>query len=893
MAAKAEQFGVVKEVVSGDTVVIRGKPVKGPPPEKTVQLAGIVAPKLARRPTPNRPEEQKDEPFAWHAREALRRLLVGKPVKYTVEYTVPTTGRDFVRIVTQDGKDAAAELVAQGWLKARQQGANQSTPESEALSRLEQAAQAAGVGMWSRDPAVQSTAVRSPQWNVEADRSLVVPNHSYDAIIEQVRDGSTVRLFLLPSFKYVTVQLSGIKTPGFKRAEDGSGAEVPEPFADEAKFFVESRLLQRDVKVFLEGVTNQGFLGTVLHPAGNIAELLLQEGMARIVDWSLSCVSQGKDKYRAAEQAAKQRKLRIWREYVAPAGFAGEKEYTAKVVEIVNAENIVVKHSDGSFRRLTLASIRGPKAPEGVKPKNHFDTPWLYEAKEFLRGRLIGKKVHVAVDFVKPAQDGFPERTCATVIESNINVAEALVSKGYATVVRYRADDDQRSSRFDELLAAEQRAMEGKKGMHKENSAPVHRIQDTSSNKEVARQFLPFLQRNPRQRAVADYVVHGSRMRLYLPKESAIISFVLSGISCPRTGRQEGDKRTPDEPFAQEATVFTKELCLQHEVEIQIDGMDKVGNFIGTMYVDGTNVSVALVEAGLSSVHFTADRLPYYSQLTAAEERAKAAKLNIWKNFVEEKKEDTVEEVKEREVKYKEVIVTEIIDGRTVYVQNTDKAVEVEQLMARLNAHFEANPPIAGAYAPKAGDLVAAKFYEDKNWYRAKATKVAGGNVDVFFIDYGNSDTVTGLDIAALPTEFGLAVMPAVAQEVHLACVQLPNDEEWQDEAAYFLRGGILNKQYQMNPEYTDNGKQFVTLVDPSNKVDVGKTVITAGLAVVERRREFRLRALIADYTAAMDVARNDHRNIWEYGDFVAEEAREFGFEKKKEEEKKAAPKKK
>lgn len=87
------------------------------------------------------------------------------------------------------------------------------------------------------------------------------------AIIEYVRDGSTVRCLLLPSYYHVTVQLSGVKCPGFKREADNT--ETPEPFADEAKQFVEARLLQRDVKVILEGVANQtsGILvGTILHP---------------------------------------------------------------------------------------------------------------------------------------------------------------------------------------------------------------------------------------------------------------------------------------------------------------------------------------------------------------------------------------------------------------------------------------------------------------------------------------------------------------------------------------------------------------------------------------------------------------------------------------------------
>jgi hypothetical protein len=38
------------------------------------------------------------------------------------------------------------------------------------------------------------------------------------------------------------------------------------PYAEEAKFFVESRLLQRDVEIILESFNNNNFVGTVVHP---------------------------------------------------------------------------------------------------------------------------------------------------------------------------------------------------------------------------------------------------------------------------------------------------------------------------------------------------------------------------------------------------------------------------------------------------------------------------------------------------------------------------------------------------------------------------------------------------------------------------------------------------
>ena len=47
-------------------------------------------------------------------------------------------------------------------------------------------------------------------------------------------------------------------------------------------------------------------------------------------------------------------------------------------------------------------------------------------------------------------------------------MAEALVSKGLATVVRYSADNDQRSSKYDDLLAAEDKAQKSNKGKHEE-----------------------------------------------------------------------------------------------------------------------------------------------------------------------------------------------------------------------------------------------------------------------------------------------------------------------------------------------------------------------------------------------------------------------------------------
>ena len=70
----------------------------------------------------------------------------------------------------------------------------------------------------------------------------------------------------------------------------------------EAKYFTDCRLLQREIQIVFEGVSNQNFLGSIIHPAGNISELLLDEGFARCVDWSMGVLSSGHEKYRNAER---------------------------------------------------------------------------------------------------------------------------------------------------------------------------------------------------------------------------------------------------------------------------------------------------------------------------------------------------------------------------------------------------------------------------------------------------------------------------------------------------------------------------------------------------------------------------------------------------------------
>uniref|UniRef100_A0A8C6U448 Staphylococcal nuclease domain-containing protein n=1 Tax=Neogobius melanostomus TaxID=47308 RepID=A0A8C6U448_9GOBI len=874
------------DVLSGCAIIVRGQPRGGPPPERQINLSNIRTGAMARRAAQGQPDTKDvpDEPWAFQAREFLRKKLIGKEVCFTVEIKT-ALGREYGMVYL--GKDSTGEniaetLVCEGLATVRRE-VRGNNPEQARLCDLEDQAKASKKGQWSEGSAAHT--IRDMKYTIENPRNFVDSLHQkpINAIIEHVRDGGVVRALLLPDHYLVTVMLSGVKCPTFKREADGT--ESPEPFAAEAKFFTESRLLQRDVQIILESCPNQVILGTILHPNGNITELLLKEGFARCVDWSMAVYSQGAEKLRAAERSAKERKVRIWKDYVAPTANLDQKDkqFVAKVMQIVNADAMVVKLNSGECKTIHLSSIR----PRGLKERFEktkdkdkrfrplYDIPYMFEAREFLRKKLIGKKVNVTVDYIRAATgpaEGTPvfaERTCATVTIGGINIAEALVSKGLATVIRYRQDDDQRSSHYDELLAAEARAIKNGKGLHSKKEIPIHRVADISGETQKAKQFLPFLQRAGRSEAVVEYVFSGSRLKLYMPKETCLITFLLAGIECPRSSRATPGGMQLAEPFSEEAMLFTKELVLQREVEVEVESMDKAGNFIGWLHIEGVNLSVALVENALSKVHFTAERSAYYKTLQSAEEACRQQKEKIWANYEEKPVEEFVQltEEKERVENYRPVYVTEITDTLHFYAQDVETGGQLESLMETMRAEIAAQPPVEGSYSARRGDYCLAKF-ADGEWYRARVERVESpSKVHVFYIDYGNREVVSTTRLATMPPAFSTRTLPAQATEYTFAFIQVPQDDDARADVVDCIVRDIQNSQCLLNVEYSGVACPHVTIQFSDSKDDVGLGLVKEGLVMVDVRKEKHLQKMVSGSL-----------NIWRYGDFRADDADEFGY---------------
>lgn len=85
-----------------------------------------------------------------------------------------------------------------------------------------------------------------------------------------------------------------------------------------------------------------------------------------------------------------------------------------------------------------------------------------------------------SVFLVSPVKDGddAPAAVSAAGVQpAGANIAELLISRGFASVIRHR-DFEERSNYYDALLSAETRAIAGKKGIHSARDPPVMHVTD-------------------------------------------------------------------------------------------------------------------------------------------------------------------------------------------------------------------------------------------------------------------------------------------------------------------------------------------------------------------------------------------------------------------------------
>ncbi|KAJ3724605.1 hypothetical protein C8R42DRAFT_695244 [Lentinula raphanica] len=900
-------------VISGDSLVLRGRPgPQGQPPKERcysnfntfLHFADVSAPRMGS-------SNREDEPWAFESREFLRALAVGKEVSFTSSHSLPPN-EDVPRDLGSaeiGGVDLASEILKNGWGKIKE---SKREPTEEDLRKrdLESEAKSAGLGIWNP----HGPKARTTYYTMPPDSQSFLSEHkgkALDAIVEQVRDGSTLRVRLfMPEGDH---QLANIALAGVRAARASTKQGEPsEPWGEEAKFFTESRLLQRPVRVQLLSLptstatpfqpnggpsapsTATVFIGTVLHPAGNVAEFLVAAGLARVVDWhaGMLAASGGMERLRAAEKVAKEKRLCLYASSTQPtasktgsAANAQGRSFEATVIRIWSGDQISVSEKpSGKERRLQLSSTRGPKLSD---PKQAF---YAQEAREFLRKKLIGKTVKCNIDFVRPKEGEYDERECATIRygNQNVNVAVQLVEKGLASVVRHKRDDEDRSPDYDSLMAAEAAAVAETRGIHSgKDVTPPKPPLNISESSTRATPFLNGFKRLGRVPAVVEYVAAGSRFKLLLPKDNQTLTLVLGGIRAPRTARNPSEK---SEPFGPEAFEFATRRYMQRDVEFEVDSVDKSGGFIGSLYLNkNENAAVVLVREGLASVHsYSADALSWSKQLYDAENEAKAAKRNLWQDYDEaaEKAAETTAEVEASPIKskYIDIIISDVRTsnfGFSVQILNTEGIASLEKLMRDFSLHHQGAVAVPAGFTPKGGDLVSAKF-SDGSWYRAKIRRASPikKEAEVTFIDYGNQDTVAFKDIRPLAPQF--RSLPGQARDARLSFVKLVDPEsEYYPEAIDRFRQLCEGRKLIANIDAEEGPLLHLRLMDPQNPQSatdpyecINAELLRDGLATIDRKCNYlsAFPPLLKKLKDSVLEAKRDRAGMFEFGDVEEDE---------------------
>jgi staphylococcal nuclease domain-containing protein 1 len=875
----------VKSVLSGDTLVLQNKNRQ----ERTLSLAFINAPRL-----------NNDEPGSFQSRDYIRKLCVGKTVRFSVLYTIPQkTGgasRDYGIVTLTDGRLLPDSIVSEGWGKLRDDADRkaenpQSTELLERLEALEAHARADEKGLWATTQQQEIQNARElPDTKAFSEQYNGQP---IDAIVERVLSGDRLicRLMVTPTnHVQTTVLVAGIKSPATARKNPSDGTSQPaEPWGNESQAFVEDRILQRGVVVRILGVSpNQLLVGEVRHPMGNIAEFTLKEGLARCVDHHSTWLGAEMGKLRQAERAARERQAGLFANNVAQKKTGSEVE--AVVSRVFSADTLYIRNKNGVEKRVNLSSVRQPK------PTDPKQSPFSAEAKELLRKRLIGKHVKLVIDGKRPATEGYDEREMATVSYNGKNIGLMMVENGYCSVIRHRMDDTDRSPIYDELLAAEEAAQKEGKGMWNTKAPKPQQYVDHSENLEKAKRQMSLLARQKRVPAVVDFVKSGSRFTVLIPRENSKLTFVLGGIRAPRSARGPQDTA---EPFGQEAHDFANKRCLQRDVEIDVDDNDKVGGFIGTLYVNRENFAKLLVEEGFASVHaYSAEKNGNAAELFAAEQKAKDGRKGMWHSWdpsqeaaengdnYDEAPADTngnSDALPTPKRDYKDVTITHV-DPTTARVKLQllgSGKVNLDSMMkdfASFNLQPGNSQPLPGP--PKAGDVVSAKFTQDGQWYRARVRRNDrdAKTSEVVYIDYGNSESQPWSALRVLNERFGVQKLRAQAVDAALSFVQFPTSPEYLADSVAFLHEIAVDRQLVANVDFTDsrdNNLLWVTLLDPSAKdqtESLNAEVISEGLAMVPKKLKPFERAnatLLQDLKQREGAAKNERRGMWEYGDLT------------------------
>jgi micrococcal nuclease len=152
----------------------------------------------------------------------------------------------------------------------------------------------------------------------------------------------------------------------------------------------------------------------------------------------------------------------------------------------------------------------------------------------------------------------------------------------------------------------------------------LHRRHDRGPPTGTARTAKPPLHA---EEGIVERVADGDTVTVITPNQTKL-RIRMFGIDAPETPK---GTKFPGQPYGTEAKAYLKRLVAGKRVRVEIYGVDWYKRLLSTVFMDGRDINLAMIEAGLAEVYQGPESgNPYKAQYQAAEEATRGAKRGMW-----------------------------------------------------------------------------------------------------------------------------------------------------------------------------------------------------------------------------------------------------------------------
>uniref|UniRef100_A0A8B9Q0U3 Tudor domain containing 15 n=1 Tax=Apteryx owenii TaxID=8824 RepID=A0A8B9Q0U3_APTOW len=172
-----------------------------------------------------------------------------------------------------------------------------------------------------------------------------------------------------------------------------------------------------------------------------------------------------------------------------------------------------------------------------------------------------------------------------------------------------------------------------------------------------------------------------------------------------------------------------------------------------------------------------------------------------------------------------------VINPSNFWIQTNEYQNEFQALMKNIaDAYNKCGTDDRVLKNPEPGLLCCARYSKDMCYYRGVVTEVLCVNINVYFLDFGNTDTVPCCDVKTLLPEF--SDLPALAVCCALACT-FPIEDVWVKKETDFFKEIVFNKPLLLHVVGKQNNKYIVNAqcMNGLEECNVAMCMVRAGCA--------------------------------------------------------------